>query len=298
MMADLSEASQAARRVFQLADEVLGWSVSEACFQGPPDRLDRTDVSQPAMFVCSAAALAAMDEGLAERVPAPAVMAGLSLGEYTALYAADAIDFADALGLVAQRGRFMQDAAEARPSGMVSIIGLDEPGVAALCDAVAEGAVLTPANFNCPGQIVISGDRAACQRAIGRAKEFGAAGAIPLNVAGAFHSAFMAPAAERLAEALANVPFRTPRWPVVANVDARPHPDADAIHRRLLAQMTCPVRWAESVRYMLDNGVDSFYEIGPGRVLTGLMRRIERKAPVKSINSADALAKLAGQLAE
>jgi [acyl-carrier-protein] S-malonyltransferase len=223
MMADLAEASPAAARLFETADQRLGFALSELCFGGPEERLDATDVSQPAIFVCSAAALAALHEAVGERLAAPVMMAGLSLGEYTALYAADAVDFGPALDVVAQRGRLMQQAAEAHPTGMVSIIALDEAKVRELCEAAAEGAVLVPSNFNCPGQIVVSGDAAACRRAADIAKDFGAAGAVPLKVAGAFHSPFMAPAAERLAELLATVPFRQPKWPVISNVDHAIH---------------------------------------------------------------------------
>jgi len=297
MMSDLAEASSAAREVFAIADQRLGYSLSELCFNGPVERLQATDVSQPAMFVCSAAALAAMKQALGSRVPDPAMAAGLSLGEYTALHAAGAMDFEQALELVASRGRYMQEAAEMHPTAMVSIIGLDEEKVEQLCAAAAEGEILTPANLNCPGQIVISGDAAACQRAVGLAGDFGAAGAVPLKVAGAFHSPFMQPAADKLAEALENVDIAPPSLPVIANVDAAPHADAASIRQKLIRQMTSPVRWEQSMRYMLDSGVDEFYEIGPGRVLAGLMRRIQRRAVVKSINSADALAKLAGQLA-
>ncbi|MHC4715407.1 MAG: ACP S-malonyltransferase [Planctomycetota bacterium] len=298
MLAGLAEASPAARAVFDAADEQLGFDLSRLCFEGPPDRLDATDVCQPAIFVCSAAMLAAMDEALGERAPAPAMLAGLSLGEYTALYAADAIDFAPALNLVARRGRFMQAAAEARAGGMVSVLGLDEPKVVELCEMAAEGQVLAPANFNSPGQIVISGDVEACERAQALAADCGARGAIRLKVAGAFHSSLMAPAAEELAEAIRTVEFRPPRRPVLANTDAAPHQEPEQIRRALVEQVTSPVRWCESVRYMLDNSIDSFYEIGPGRVLTGLLRRIEPGAPCRCVNSADALAKLAGEAVE
>ena len=298
MMADLAEASSAARAVFAAADEQLGYALSEICFRGPAERLDATDIAQPAMFVCSAAAAAAMKEALGENAPVATMAAGLSLGEYTALHAAGAIDFCSALDLVAKRGRFMQAAAEAHPSGMVSVIGLDEQKVVELCAAAAEGAVLTPANFNCPGQIVISGDAEACRRATELAKDFGAKGAVPLKVAGAFHSEFMAPAAEKLAQVIADVEIRTPNMPVIANVDAEPHGQAESIKEKLVRQMTSPIRWEQSVRRMLDEGAEQFYEIGPGKVLAGLMRRIDRRVKVVSINSADALAKLAGELAQ
>ncbi len=298
MMADLSEVSSAARGVFADADEQLGYALSEICFRGPAERLDATNIAQPAMFVCSVAAAAAMKEALGGNAPVATMTAGLSLGEYTALHAAGALDFCSALDLVSKRGQFMQDAAEACLSGMVGIIGLDERKVVELCAASAEGAVLAPANFNCPGQIVISGDIEACKRATELAKEFGATGAVSLKVAGAFHSEFMAPAAEKLAAVIADVEIRCPDVPVISNVDAEPHGTIESIKDKLIRQVTSPVRWEQSVRRMLDDGIEQFYEIGPGRVLAGLMRRIDRKVVVKSINSADALAKLAGELAQ
>ena len=299
MMAGLAEASPAARRIFEMADEQLGFALSELCFDGPEDTLDATDMSQPAIFTCSAAALAAMKEAIGpDDAPKPDIMAGLSLGEYTALYAAEAIDFAEALDLVARRGRAMQDAAAREPGGMVCILGLDEPKVLELCEAAGQGAPLAPANFNCPGQIVISGDIDACGRAAEMAADFGASGAVPLKVAGAFHSPFMAPAAEDLSAALAAAEFQPPRWPVISNVDAAAHDSTEGIRAKLVAQLTRPVRWAESMQFMLDSGVETFYEIGPGRVLAGLMRRISRRTRVTSLNSANAVAKLAGQLAQ
>jgi len=177
----------------------------------------------------------------------------------------------------------------------LSIIGLEEPQVLELCAAAGHGQVLVPANLNCPGQIVISGEAEACDRAERLAADFGARGAIRLKVAGAFHSPLMAPAADRLTEAMEAVEFRPPRWAVIANVDAQAHCCDEMIKRKLIAQVTAPVRWAESMKYMLDNAVESFYEIGPGRVLTGLLRRIDRRAPCRTISSADAVAKLAAE---
>ena len=295
MMADVAAASAAARRLFERADAQLGYSLSALCFAGPAERLNTTEISQPAIFVCSAAMLAAVYEALGqEHLPDVVMMAGLSLGEYTALYAADAIDFDPALDLVARRGRYMQEAAEARRGGMVSVLGLDEPTVGEICRAAAEGDTLVEANFLCPGNIVLSGDLAACERVEALAAQRGAMKTVRLEVAGAFHSPHMAPAAEKLAEALSAVEFRRPRCPVIANVDAQEHCCAEMIRERLVAQVTSPVRWEASMRKLLDNGVESFYEIGPGRVLGGLMRRIHRRAAVVSLNGADALAKLAG----
>lgn len=292
MTADVAAASSAARDVFAAADAQLGFSLSQLCFQGPQERLNETDISQPAMFVCAVATLAAMRQNLGEKMPQATMMAGLSLGEYTALHAAGAMSFESALNLVAQRGQLMQQAALAAPSGMVSVMGLDEAKVRELCAASAQGSVLVPANFNAPGQIVISGDLQACARAAELAKSFGASGAMALKVAGAFHSPFMQPAADQLGMVLAQTAMQPATMAVIANVDAWPHADAQSIKGKLMAQVTAPVRWEQSIRYMLDNGVSQFYEIGPGKVLAGLMRRIERRANIVSVNSAEALASL------
>lgn len=293
---DLYEAFPAARTVFDTAEQVSGLALKQLCFEGPEDQLARTDVCQPAIFTVSAALLAVLGEVVpAEKAIKPEFMAGLSLGEYTALYAADCLDLKATLGLVARRGAAMQAAATAVPSGMVSIVGLDEAKANELCQAAAGGQVLTCANFNCPGQIVISGSIEACQRAEAKAKEFGASGAIPLKVAGAFHSQIMAPAAEELGKALAGVNFRPGKSQVVSNVDAQPHGDASPAGK-LMDQLVKPVRWQQSMEYLLKAGVERFYEIGPGRVLAGLMRRIDRKAEVVSINGREAIEKLAGSL--
>jgi [acyl-carrier-protein] S-malonyltransferase len=290
---DFCERSSAARSVFEQAEKVTGLPLMKLCFDGPEDELARTVVSQPAIFAASAAVLAAMEERLGPGAIRPTCLAGLSLGEYTALYAAGAMDLATGLKLVARRGQLMQAAAEARPSGMVSVIGLDETKAWELCAAARGGEVLICANFNCPGQIVLSGEIGACQRAAGLAGQFGASGAVPLKVAGAFHSELMRPAAERFAEALDGVTFADPAIEVVANVDAMPYKDASGIKEKLVAQLVSPVRWQQSVEAMLASGADSFYEIGPGRVLAGLVRRISRRTSVTSLNGWDALEKLA-----
>jgi [acyl-carrier-protein] S-malonyltransferase len=292
---DLYESSGAARRVFELAEEAAELPIRRLCFEGPEDQLSRTDVGQPAIFAVSAAAMAAMDEllgddGMAEI--APSQVAGLSLGEYTALYAADAIDLQPAVRLVTRRGQLMQQAATATPSGMLCVMGLDEGGAEKLVAAAAGSEPLTCANFNCPGQIVLSGSLDACNRAEQLAREFGASGAAPLKVAGAFHSELMAPAADRLAEALDEVTFRAPRVPVVSNVDGLPYTEAAEIPRKLLAQLTAPVRWQQSMEWMLAAGVRTLYEIGPGRVLAGLMRRIDRSMKVTCLNGVEAIRKL------
>jgi [acyl-carrier-protein] S-malonyltransferase len=316
---DVYEAFAAAKAVFDAAERVTGLPLKKLCFEGPEDQLNRTDIAQPAIFTVSAAMLACMDSLLdPQRVEAmrPAFMAGLSLGEYTALYAANMIDFEDALRLVARRGAAMQAAATAMPSGMVSVVGLDEAKANELCQAAAGGEVLTCANFNCPGQIVISGVIDACKRAEAMAKDFGASGAIPLKVAGAFHSAIMQPGADELGKALEAVNFRRPSarpisndrnvlanpafgqdfaaatTQVVANVDAQPYACEACVKGKLLAQLTGPVRWQQSMEYLLAQGVERFYEIGPGRVLAGLMRRINRRTEVINVNSKETIEKL------
>jgi len=292
---DLHEAFPAARRVFDEAEAATDLPLRRLCFEGPEEELSRTDICQPAVFTVSAAALAVLDElPGSDQLEAirPAYVAGLSLGEYTALYAADAVDLQPAVRLVARRGELMQEAATAVPSGMVSVIGLDEPTARRLARAASRGRPLACANFNCPGQVVLSGALDACGRVEKLAAAFGASGAVPLKVAGAFHSEIMAPAAEKLAEALKDVEFRDPRVPVVANVDGQPYTRADEIPARLLAQLTSAVRWQQSMEFLLAEGTESFYEIGPGRVLRGLMRRIDRDINCKCVNSREAVDKL------
>lgn len=316
---DLYESTPAGRAVFDRAEAITGLPLKRLCFEGPEEELARTDVAQPAIFTVSTAMLCFLDCLLPpEKVSAlrPAFMAGLSLGEYTALYAADMIDFDDALRLVAHRGQAMQAAATAVPSGMVSIMGLDEAKATQLCAAAGAGQVLSCANFNCPGQIVLSGQLDACRRAEAMAaKDFGASAAVALKVAGAFHSAIMQPAAEQLEQALEAVSFRVPRglppradrsapcepaWGqdfaaadthVVANASAAPYACNGCVKGGLLAQLTSPVRWQQSMEYLLAQGVRRFYEIGPGRVLAGLLRRIDRKAEVICLNSKEAVEK-------
>ena len=226
---DLCEMSQAAREVFDRAEAASNLPLRTLCFDGPAEQLARTDVCQPAIFAVSAAALAVLAETLGDRMPTPDVAAGLSLGEYTALYAAGAMDLETAVRLVTRRGALMQSAATAVPSGMVSILGLDEDRARELCQAAAEGEVIQCANFNCPGQIVLSGQRGACDRAARLATEFGASAAVPLSVAGAFHSPLMQPAVDELRATLESVTFDRPRVPVIANIDAKPYTSAETV---------------------------------------------------------------------
>lgn len=283
--------SPAAAQTFGAAEEILGdrlgARLSTLCFNGPEDALNRTDVAQPAIFVVSVAC----DQAMFGDVDASGLagVAGLSLGEYTALHLAGAISFAKALEIVALRGRLMQEAAEASNGGMVALVGADEARAEAVVERAREGDVLVAANFNAPGQIVLSGASSACDRAVHVAEELGLR-ASRLAVAGAFHSALMAPAAERLAQALAHVEIDRPACPVVSNVTGVPHgtgPDAgrpigEAIRARLVEQLTAPVRWSQSCAWLVENIPGEYHELAPGKVLSGLMRRISRQTKVEN----------------
>ena len=279
----LAESLPAARQLYDRAGEVLGYDLAKLCFKGPAEELDSTICSQPALFVTSLAALEALRVESPEVVLSCEAAAGLSLGEYTAMVFAGVMEFEDGLMLVQRRGAAMQEAADATPSGMVSILGLERCEVEALCEKARQGEILEIANLLCPENIVISGTNAACERAAEMARSFGAMKAVPLAVAGAFHTSIMRPADERLAEALAEVPMHRPKIPVVSNVDARPHDDPEEIRRLLIKQVLHPVRWEDSMRYLLQEGFDQFYEVGPGRVLLGLLRRIDRKISCQSV---------------
>jgi len=279
----LAESLPGVRRLYDRAADVLGYDLAKLCFEGPADELDSTVYSQPAIFVTSLAALESLRAESPEVVLACEATAGLSLGEYTAMVFAGVMGFEDGLMLVQRRGAAMQDAADATPSGMVSILGLEQVEVEALCEKARNGQILKIANLLCPGNIVISGSLAACERAAEMAQPLGAMKAMPLAVAGAFHTEIMRPADQRCAEALANVPMHKPRIPVISNVDALPHDDPKTIRQILVRQVLQPVRWEDSMRYLLQRGFDQFYEVGPGRVLRGLLRRIDRAASCQSV---------------
>ena len=290
MGADFAEQCAASRAVYAEASEVLGWDVLEVCARGPVDRLSATDIQQPAILATSAAIVAAM--GPVEQLrPMFSGAAGLSLGEYGALYFAGGLTLADALRVVQQRGRFMQEAAEAHPSSMVSLIGADEDQAAAICREAAEGDVLVVANLNCPGQVVISGTKPACVRAVASADRHGVR-AVALQVAGAFHSPLMQQAADRLEQVLADTRVEAPKIPVVANVTANYHDGGSAIRASLRDQVTRPVRWQASIERLIADGVDRFVEVGPNRVLTGLMRKIDRGVRAINVSTVDRLGEL------
>lgn len=277
------DADPAAAEVFVAADEILGDSLgirlSTLCFEGPPDRLNRTDVSQPAIYACSVACARALARRFGEL--APQATAGLSLGEYTALHLAGVFSFEAGLRLVAQRGRFMQEAAAESRGGMVALIGADESQADQICRAAKGDEVLVPANYNAPGQIVLSGSAGACERAASAAESAGVK-ATPLTVAGAFHSPLMQPAALRLQAALEVVHFAEPACPVVSNVTALPHEAGhpNRIKLRLVEQLTAPVRWSQSCHWLIANMKGEYHEVAPGKVLMGLMRRVDRNTRV------------------
>jgi [acyl-carrier-protein] S-malonyltransferase len=279
----LVESLPEANRLFVRAGEILGYDLAKLCFEGPADKLDSTVHSQPALFVASLAALESLRRQSPDVVDECRATAGLSLGEYTALVFAGALDFEAGLKLVHQRGRAMQHAADASPSGMVSLLGLEREQVESLCRQAGSGDVLQVANYLCPGNLVVSGTKTACDRAAKLAEEFGAMKAVPLSVAGAFHTSIMQPAVEPLTKALTGVVFNRPRVSVVFNVDGRPHDDPAEIRRLLIEQVVSPVRWEDSMRHLLADGFDRFYEVGPGRVLKGILRRIDRAASCESV---------------
>lgn len=270
-----------ARRLFDEAADILGYSLINVCTQGPAEKLNSTVVSQPAIFVASLAALESLRATEPQTVEQCAATAGLSLGEYTALVFAGALSFADGLRVVKRRGEAMQAAADATPSGMVSVIGLEQPQVEELVAAARGSDTLQLANFLCPSNLVVSGDRAACDRLEALAKD--KAHTIRLAVAGAFHTPLMKPADRELAAALQGVPIQRPRIPVWSNVDARPHADPEEIRGLLVRQVVQPVLWEKSMRGLMADGVSSFVEIGPGRVLAGLLRRIDRKLECRNV---------------
>jgi [acyl-carrier-protein] S-malonyltransferase len=293
------DASPEARQVFIEADRALGdrlgAPLSKLCFEGPVETLSRTDVSQPAIYTTSVACWKGMlaGSGHGDGEAPLACAAGLSLGEYSALHIAGAFSFLDGLELVTLRGRAMQDAAEATPSGMLALIGADEAQAASVCEQARGADVLVCANFNAPGQVVLSGSKSAIERANGIATGNGLRTAV-LPVAGAFHSPLMAPAAERLRAALEKTTIRDPRCPVVSNVTALPHAAggasggaggrtmAESIRSGLVSQLTSPVRWAQSCQWMAANVKGEYHELAPGVTLAGLMRRIDRSVKVNS----------------
>lgn len=266
---DLYENNAKAREMFDKANEILGFKITDVMFEGTADDLKQTKVTQPAVFLHSVVLAATMGDEFN-----PDMVAGHSLGEFSALVAAGAMAFEDGLKLVAARARAMQKACEAKPSTMAAVLALPDEKVEEICDSV-EGTVVA-ANYNCPGQIVISGEIEAVEAACTKALEAGAKRALRLPVGGAFHSPLMEPARQELAAAIEATEFSTPRVPVYQNVDAKPHTDPAEIKANLVAQLTAPVRWTRSVQNMIADGATEFIEVGPGKVLRGLVGKIDR----------------------
>jgi [acyl-carrier-protein] S-malonyltransferase len=275
---ELAAISPAAKRVFAEADAVLGFPLTDLIFHGPADQLEDTINAQPAILTTSIAALEALRERLAERnaALAPAMVAGHSLGEFSALVAAGALDFPEALRLVRERGRLMKEAGEEAPGGMAAILGLDDDVLAAVCAEASADGIVVLANANCPGQTVISGEVAALERAMALAKERGAKRATRLGVSIASHSPLMANAAKRFAALVAATPLRDPAVPVVGNATASPLATAAEIADELSRQIASPVNWTGSVRTMIKAGVTTFLDLGPGQVVNGLIKRVSR----------------------
>lgn len=274
---DLAERYPACRALFDRANEVLGYDLAGLCFEGPAEELTRSDRAQPAIFLVSAAVLAALETERPGR--RPAAVAGLSSGEWAGLHAAEVLPFEEVVRILQARGRFMQEACELNPGGMLGVIGLERPALEEACRR--SGAEI--ANLNSPEQTVLSGTREAIGEAERLAAEGGARKTVRLNVAGAFHSSLMQPAADRLARLLEGVTFRPPVLPAWSNVTAAPHADPDTIRANMVRQVTSPVRWVECVQGMRAAGIASYWECGPGRVLSGLVKRIDRDASLSNI---------------
>jgi [acyl-carrier-protein] S-malonyltransferase len=282
----LYETIPAARRLYESASTILGYDLARLCFAGPAEQLNLTVHAQPALFVTSLAALERMKQDQPETYGAGSAAAGLSLGEYTALVFAGGLSFEDGLRLVQKRGEAMQAAADESHSGMVSVLGLDLPKVQQVCDAArVEGEILQVANLLCPGNIVVSGHKASCDRVEVAAASAGAMRVFRLAVAGAFHTPLMQSATGQLGQVLAKVRLSPLRLPVVSNVDALPHREIEPFRSLLLEQLCATVRWQESMERLLADGFDTFYEIGPGRVLKGLLKRIDKTARCDVIDS-------------
>lgn len=266
---EMAQAFPRAREVFERANDALEFDLARVCWDGPDDVLKQTEITQPALLTTSCACLSVLQDA-GQRA---AIAAGLSLGEYTALVCAEALGFEDAVRVVRNRGRFMQEAAAGKATAMAAILGLDGDAVRRVCTEASTAGVVEPSNFNSPGQVVIAGEEAAVHKGIALAKAAGARRAVLLPVSAPFHTSLMAPAAERLAEALASVSITNPVLPVVSNVTAQPVASPDDIRRLLVTQVASAVRWDESVRTMAEAGADVFVEIGPGTSLSGMVRK-------------------------
>lgn len=284
---DFYESSPMAKEVFDTANRVIGFDLAKLCFEGPQERLNQTDISQPAIYTMGVACFkAAAAAGIINPADVTAY-AGLSLGEYTALHLAGVFGFEEGLQLVAARGKYMQEAAVATPSSMVAIMGAEEAAINKLCEENAAGEVLVPANFNAPGQIVVSGGKGACERVLKSAEAAGFK-AVALAVAGAFHSPVMQSGADKMKAELDKVVFHSPKTPVYSNVTAKLH-DPATIKELLVKQIIAPVRWEQTMVPLAAIEGAKFIELAPGRTLAGLMKRINRRLPVDGLESAEKL---------
>ena len=272
---DLYENFSKAKTLFESANQILGFDITKIMFEGTADELKETKVTQPAVFIHSVISALVNDDFK------PAMVAGHSLGEFSALVANRTLTFEDGLKLVSQRAQAMQKACEMHPSTMAAILGLEDAKVEEICDSIED--VVVAANYNCPGQLVISGSNAGIEKACELMKEAGAKRALPLPVGGAFHSPLMEPAREQLAAAIEATKFSEPICPVYQNVDAKAHTNVEEIKANLIAQLTAPVKWTQSVQQMVEGGATDFIECGPGKVLQGLVKKIHREAEVSSI---------------
>ena len=286
---DLYDSFPAARAVFEQADEALGFPLSRLCFEGPKEELRQTNNAQPAIVTVSFACLQAA-RGTGNGLPPPAFFAGHSLGEYTALAAAGVLDFSTTVNLARERGRLMYEAGVVRPGSMAAIIGLDEASLVEVCDQTDTQI----ANINCPGQLVISGARENVDKAADLAKTKWASRAVPLAVSGAFHSSLMQPAVDGMSEIIATLDFQDPAIPIIGNTAAQPLTTAEEVKAELLKQLCNCVQWQRSIEYMINSGVSTFIEIGPGKVLTGLIKRIDKDVTTLNIGDAEAIKQLAG----
>ena len=280
---ELCNGSPEARVIFEEADEALGFHLSKLCFEGPEDELRQTINAQPAIFTMSIACLKAAS--VMNNISEPTFVAGHSLGEYTALIAADVLDFADGIRIVRERGRLMQEAGIKQPGGMAAIIGLDVESLEEVC--IETSAEI--ANMNCSGQIVISGTKEAIARSMDLAKSRGAKRVVPLQVSGAFHSTLMRPAVEGMTQVISEVNLRPPTVPIIANSTAKPVTSVDEVKEELIQQICNCVKWQPSVEYMVNGGISTFVEIGPGQVLSGLIKRISSDVTVHNMNDIESI---------
>jgi [acyl-carrier-protein] S-malonyltransferase len=276
---EIAEKFPVARQVFDEADAALGFPISRLCFGGPEEDLKLTENTQPAILTTSVALFRVLEQ----KGIRPDFVAGHSLGEYSALVAAGALESDEAAALVRRRGRYMQEAVPVGAGAMAALLGLDLPAVQSVCERAAEGQVVSPANLNCPGQIVIAGNREAVERAVSLAKQAGAKRALLLQVSAPFHCALLMPAEERLSVDLERSSFHNLKWPLVTNVDAQPIRTAAEALSALKRQVSRPVRWQESIQRLLDEGVRTFVEVGPGKVLLGLIRSIDKSVTMLNV---------------